>query len=212
MQQSEIKNIANEVYRLTDAKLFALAFVRLRLLLKDLQEWWAIQRCEELETLCGQMLKYSLGDYEDPQRGDIVEKLQRDIYLLVDDVVDAIAYKLNRGTFHIQKAIYANELLNFRFDEYLLEDDRETFDLLWEDELNRMFGSVWVRGRLSIEECNYIISFLRDEDLPLPPRAMMISALMLKALRMYDESVFVIYLDVLQCESPMLRARAMVGC
>ena len=52
MQQSGVKNIANEVYRLTDTKLFALAFVSLRVLLKELQEWWAIQRCEELETLC----------------------------------------------------------------------------------------------------------------------------------------------------------------
>ena len=93
MQQSEIKNIANEVYRLTDAKLFALVFVRLRLLLKELQEWWAIQRCEELETLCAQMLRYSLGDYEDPQRDVIVAKLQTDIYLLVDDVVEALILK-----------------------------------------------------------------------------------------------------------------------
>ena len=51
-----LENIANEIYRLADTKLFALAFVRLRVLLKELHEWWAIQRCEELETLCGLML------------------------------------------------------------------------------------------------------------------------------------------------------------
>ena len=76
--------------------------MRLRLLLKDLQEWWAIQRCEELETLCAQMLRYSLGDYEDPQREVIIAKLQADIYLLVDDVIEAIGIKSFVGYDYVQ--------------------------------------------------------------------------------------------------------------
>ena len=93
MTTKEIENIINELYRLTETKLFALVFQRLRLLLKELQQWWAISRCDELETLCSQMLHYSLGDYEDPQRDKIIAKLQSDIYLLIDDIADAFARK-----------------------------------------------------------------------------------------------------------------------
>ena len=86
MTKNEIENIVNEVYRLTETKLFALAFQRLNILLKEVKQWWAITRCEELETLCKQMLRYTLGDYEDTQRDKIITKLQCDIYLLVDDM------------------------------------------------------------------------------------------------------------------------------
>lgn len=212
MDKVEIEKVAKEIYKLADTKLFALAFARLRVLLKELHEWWAIERCEELETLCSQMLKYSLGDYEDPQRGDIVEKLQCDIYLLVDDVVEAIYAKSKNSYVYVQKHLYSKWPLDLSFvDDSVLEEDRETFDLLWEDGLKRIFCSLWLMGRLSVDECNYVIAFLCDDGISLTPRAMALSALMLKALRIYDEFVFSIFLDVLEGENAVLRARAMVG-
>lgn len=201
MQQSEIKNIANEVYRLTDAKLFALVFVRLRLLLKELQEWWAIQRCEELETLCAQMLRYSLGDYEDPQRDVIVAKLQTDIYLLVDDVVEALILKKSQFVNNSQPLDLNTEVLSVGsvFDE---ERTRVLVDL---------FRNVWLSKRLSVEERNNIIAFIENRNVELTARQMVVSALMLKGLRVYDVSVVMIYLTLLEEVEAQVRARVMVG-
>ena len=212
MQQSDVKNIANEVYRLTDAKLFALAFVRLRLLLKDLQEWWAIQRCEELETLCAQMLRYSLGDYEDPQREVIIAKLQADIYLLVDDVIEAIGIKSFVGYDYVQmKSIDKVRLYKLLTEpsEFLISDSQYLiFNSL---ALDDVFRNVWLSKRLSVDERKNIIVFVQNKDIELTARMMVVSALMLKCLRMYDVSVMMIYLSLLDEVEAQVRARVIVG-
>ncbi len=190
MQQSEIKNIASEVYRLTETKLFGLAFGRLRILLKLLQEWWAISRCEELEEVCAQMLRYSLGDYEDPHRDVIISKLQHDIYLLTDDIVEAIATKNFAGYDYEQKRIYVKN-----------QELREQFD----------FRSVWLKSRLSSEEEGAIISFVANKEVNFASRQMVVSALMLKMLRSYDASVLTIYLELLSDVDSRIKARIMVG-
>lgn len=202
MQQSEVKNIANEVYRLTDTKLFALAFVRLRVLLKELQEWWAIQRCEELETLCAQMLKYSLGDYEDPHRDEIIAKLQADIYLLVDDIVDTIILR------SAQYATHNSQSMNLE-RERLLNGD--IFDTERSKALVDLFRNVWLSKRLSVDERNDIIAFVEDSGVELTARQMVVSALMLKCLRTYDRSVVAIFLNLLDEVEAQVRARVMVG-
>lgn len=202
MQQSEVKNIANEVYRLTDTKLFALAFVRLRVLLKELQEWWAIQRCEELETLCAQMLKYSLGDYEDPHRDEIIAKLQADIYLLVDDIVDTITLR------SAQYATHNSQSMNLE-RERLLNGD--IFDTERSKALVDLFRNVWLCKRLSVDERNDIIAFVEDSGVELTARQMVVSALMLKCLRTYDRSVIAIFLNLLDEVEAQVRARVMVG-
>lgn len=201
MQQSEIKNIANEVYQLTNTKLFALAFVRLRLLLKDLQEWWAIQRCEELETLCAQMLRYSLGDYEDPQRDVIIAKLQSDICLLVDDVVEALLFKKSQFVNNSQSLDLKAEMLSVGaiFDE-------ERTKLLVD-----AFKNVWLSKRFSADDRKNIIVFVENKDIEFSARQMVVSALMLKCLRVYDVSVVMIYLALLDDVEPQIRARVMVG-
>ena len=202
MQQSEMKNIANEVYRLTDAKLFALAFVRLRLLLKELQEWWAIQRCEELETLCAQMLRYSLGDYEDPQREVIIAKLQADIYLLVDDIVEALTLKKSQYVAHDIQSIEAKKELLENVDKFDGERGVALIDV---------FKNVWLSKRLSADERKNIIAFVENKDIELTARQMVVSALMLKGLRVYDVSVVMIYLALLEEVEAQIRARVMVG-
>ena len=154
-----LKNIVNEVYRLADAKLFALAFVRLRFLLKELHEWWAIQRCEELETLCGQMLKYSLGDYEDLDRGKIIAQLQVDICELADDIVDAIELrKLHFEKTNTQSINLKSELLG----EGLVFDDERSKALV------DLFRSVWLNGRLKAEDRRELIAFVENKNIDLP--------------------------------------------
>ena len=202
MQQSEIRNIANEVYQLTDTKLFALAFVRLRLLLNDLQEWWAIQRCEELETLYTQMLRYSLGDYEDPQRDVIIAKLQADICLLVDDVVEALIFK------NSQFAIHNTQLLDLK-RELLLEGGM--FDGERGKALVDVFRNVWLSKRFSVEDRRCIVAFIENKNIELAARQMIVSALMLKSLRVYDVSVVMIYLALLDQVEAQVRARVIVG-
>lgn len=201
MTQQEIKNIVKEIYNLTDTKMFVMAFVRLRILLKELQQWWAIQRCEDLETLCSQMLRYSLGDYEDPQRDEIIVKLQDDIYCLVDDIVEALTIKNLYCAVNNSQIDLKSELL---LESQVFDDEKTKV-------MDAVFGYVWLKGRLSADEYREIVAFVENADVELTIRTMLISALMLKGLRMYDASVVMVYLALLESVEPQVKARVMVG-
>ena len=211
MTTKEIENIINELYRLTETKLFALVFQRLRLLLKELQQWWAISRCDELETLCSQMLHYSLGDYEDPQRDKIIAKLQSDIYLLIDDIADAFARKKiihfnhNSSKLSFTSSLFDSEVIDsLRVDESpFTEQKTKSFSLL--------FHSIWLHNRISTDECASILCFINNETIELSARQLVLSALMLKSLRTYDAAVISIFIQIATSSQPQLRARAVVG-
>ena len=197
-----LENIANEIYRLADTKLFALAFVRLRVLLKELHEWWAIQRCEELETLCGQMLKYSLCDYEDPERGKIVAQLQIGIRELVDDIVEAIElHNMHLVRPDVQFMGLKSELL---YTSQVFDEERAK-------EHMEVFRNVWLRGRLTADERRELITFIENGEIELTVRVMVVSALMLKGLRMYDKSVLMIYIALWDTVEARIKARVIVG-
>ena len=197
-----LENIANEIYRLADTKLFALAFVRLRVLLKELHEWWAIQRCEELETLCRQMLRYSLGDYEDPERGKIVAQLHMGICELVDDIVEAIELQnMHLVRPDVQFMGLKSELL---YTSQVFDEDRAKEHI-------EVFRNVWLKGRLTADERRELITFIENGEIELTMRVMVVSALMLKGLRMYDKSVLMIYIALLDTVEAQIKARVIVG-
>ena len=197
-----LENIANEIYRLADTKLFALAFVRLRVLLKELHEWWAIQRCEELETLCGQMLKYSLGDYEDPERGKIVAQLQIGICELVDDIVETIELQnMHLVRPDVQFMGLKSELLH---TSQVFDEERAKEHIV-------VFRNIWLKGRLTADERRELITFIENGEIELTVRVMVVSALMLKGLRMYDKSVLMIYIALWDTVEARIKARVIVG-
>ena len=211
MTQKEIENIVNEIYRLTDSKLFALSFQRLKILLKELQQWWAISSSEELETLCGQMLRYSLGDYEDPQRSQIIHKLQSDIYLLVDDIFETLTkknlsiYTYEQKKFDTIAPSTWSEVANQLQITELPYDEQKTNSFDW------IFRRVWLNGRISSEEYTSILQFLNDISIESSARQLILSALMLKGLRHYDASVIKLLIIMSKASEPQLRARAIVG-
>ncbi len=197
-----LENIANEIYRLADTKLFALAFVRLRVLLKELHEWWAIQRCEELETLCRQMLKYSLGDYEDPERGKIVAQLHMGVCELVDDIVEAIELQnMHLVRPDVQFMGLKSELL---YTSQVFDEERAKEHI-------EVFRNVWLKGRLTVDERRELITFIENGEIELTMRVMVVSALMLKGLRMYDKSVLMIYIALWDTVEAQIKARVIVG-
>ncbi|MBQ8721689.1 MAG: tetratricopeptide repeat protein [Paludibacteraceae bacterium] len=197
-----LENIANEIYRLADTKLFALAFVRLRVLLKELHEWWAIQRCEELETLCRQMLRYSLGDYEDPERGKIVAQLHMGICELVDDIVEAI---------ELQNMHIVRPDVQFMGLKSELLYTSQVFDEKRAKEHIEVFRNVWLKGRLTADERRELITFIENGEIELTMRVMVVSALMLKGLRMYDKLVLMIYIALWDTVEAQIKARVIVG-
>ena len=197
-----LENIANEIYRLADTKLFALAFVRLRVLLKELHEWWAIQRCEELETLCRQMLRYSLGDYEDPERGKIVAQLHMGICELVDDIVEAIELQnMHLVRPDVQFMGLKSELL---YTSQVFDEERAKEHI-------KVFRNVWLKGRLTADERRELITFIENGEIELTMRVMVVSALMLKGLRMYDKLVLMIYIALWDTVEAQIKARVIVG-
>jgi phosphoglycolate phosphatase-like HAD superfamily hydrolase len=211
MSNTETKKIIKEISNLIDTKLFALVFMRLRMLLKELHQWWAISRCEELEALFTQMLRYALGDYEDPDRSRIVAQLQDDLYLLLDDIEDAINAK-NSTTYDYQQR---------RIDNVSPIDFPDVIDYLHQNDapyteqkpecLTKAFRAVWLHSRFSTERYNQLMAFFTNAEIESTAQQMLLSALMLKALRVYDSSVINIFIELSRAVEPRLRARAVVA-
>ena len=211
MTQQEVKNIVNDIQKLADTKMFALLFVRLRLLLKELQQWWAVQRCEELETLCRQMLRYSLGDYEDPTRSKIIEQLQSDIYDLVDDIVEAIGVKYFSGYDYSQKRVSNLEQFSSSELSSILVADNKPFSSEKSNAIVVKFRQIWLSNRFSIAEYREILQFICDNTIELSARQMAVSALLLKGLRVYDSLLISLHIELLGIVEPQIRARVVVG-
>ena len=211
MSNTETKKIIKEIANLIDTKLFALVFMRLRMLLKELHQWWAISRCEELEALFTQMLRYALGDYEDPDRSRIVAQLQDDLYLLLDDIEDAINAKNSTTYDYQQRRIDNVSPIDFPdIIDYLHQNDAPYTEQKTEC-LTKAFRVVWLDSRFSTERYNQLMAFFANAEIESTAQQMLLSALMLKGLRVYDSSVINIFIELSRAVEPRLRARAVVA-
>ncbi|MBO5728442.1 MAG: hypothetical protein J6R43_01230 [Paludibacteraceae bacterium] len=211
MSNTEIQKIIKETSRLIDTKLFALVFVRIRILLKELQQWWAISRCDELEGLFSQMLHYALGDYYDPDRSRIVAQLQDDLYLLLDDIQDALYAKLSVTYDYQQRRIENISTIDWKTITDVLQLTDATYTEQKTETLSCAFRSVWLESRISGERYNQLIAFFSDPSIETTAQQMLLSALMLKGLRVYDAAVVSILIEQSRASEPRLRARAVVG-
>ncbi len=211
MSNNEINKIIKEISSLIDTKLFALAFVRLRLLLKELQQWWAISRCEELESIFTQMLRYTLGDYEDPDRSRIVSQLQDDLYLLLDDIEDAIKAKFSATYDYQQRRTENISTLDWSDIVNFLRTNEAPYTEQKTEILSKAFRITWLDSRLTEERYNQLLTFFTNKDIELTAQQMLLSALMLKGLRVYDSIVVTLFITLSHVEEPRLRARAIVG-
>lgn len=214
MSRAEIESLKNEIYRHTDNGMFALAFADVRVLLKELKQWWAISECDDLEMRCIHMLKYNLGGVPDVGRSEFIGCLKSDIYTFVDTVIEAIA-QINFTGYDYQQMRVA--MLEHPMDNEavlsLLKDDKAM--TVYDDQIlnvfQKLFRCVWLSKKITHEDESFLNLVLSDENLFLSARQLVVSALMLRALRCFDDVVFRLLLNNVSVSTPQVRARVVVS-
>ena len=139
-------------------------FSNLSPLLKELGEWWAINREEELLNIYKQMIKYLIRGVEDPYQKGVYNRFKNDVYVLIDDVSDALQvrvsslfeYRMRR--FQSSSSINTLNLYFQEFKEYGIKHkicvetgsdfhSLESSRLDYEHSIADMFLSVWLTHR-----------------------------------------------------------------
>ncbi len=199
---------------LIDSSSFALAIERIRRLAADhdVRKWWATSRCDEIETLYRQMLVYSLSPIDDPGRSALIKRIQYDLYRLTDDLIEEIELQKGNGYDYRQKRVFAIEhILDF---SHITDKLRDSGEGAYSDEsmavVNQLWRHVWLVDGISADEEERLGAIVADDTLIMPARAVIVSALTLRSLRVYDPVALRLALRLCDLDDRALRIRVLV--
>lgn len=214
MSRSEINELKQEIYRHVDKRMFALAFVSLRVLLKELQQWWAISECDDLEMRCTQMLRYNLGDTVDVGRSAFIEHLQQDIYSFTDRTVDALFLAKFPGYDYEQmRVVAAGDRIDNEYIGALLVNDKEqtVYDDSVFNAFHLLFRSIWLSSKTSRDDEAFWSHLIADDNVLTSARQLAVSALMMRCLRCFDVAVLRVLVGSVTVSAPKVRARVIMS-
>lgn len=215
LSKSDIQKLKNQVYEYTENGMFALSFAALAKLIESDRQWWAESAFEDLKTRCVQMLKFNLSGAPDPERSSFISALQSDIYSFTDDLVDDIAFRQFPGYENEQKRIFAASVnidKDFTLNLCVQRGGAEAYPDEMMNSFFLIFKYVWLVGhRLKKEDMEFVDKILTDKSLETSFRAIIVSALMLRGIRLYDASVFALLIKHIDNENPIIKARVIVA-
>lgn len=221
VSESAIKEIKAQIFEHTDSGMFALAFAAIRRLIDIDRQWWSEQVFDELQTRCVQMLRFNLTGAPDPERSVFISELQYRIYDFVDAIVEDIAFHQLPGYENEQKRVFEH---NIKFGTYENTDKKLLVELCRTDNSSQaysdeqmnaffmLFKYVWLTNRqLSKDDEDFISGMLSDRSIEKSFRSLVVSALMLRGVRLFDISVFRILVQHIDNENTTVKARVIVS-
>ena len=188
---------------LCDKRIFD-AFLLMRPLLKELQEWWAISKKDELETVYRQLLFYYVESMEDPQRSRFYRELQVNVFTLADKIKELLLLKSSTLYEYTQKRYLADRSIDFEQISFELESHFSNLLLgdLLQESLNvqenkrvcstaqidyaKIIQPFLVDGRMDIIETDFLTKCLSNKEVRFGVENHLISAVTLNLLRTFD--------------------------
>ena len=206
-------------------------FAELNLLLKELHEWWAINRKDELQTIYSHMVQYLLEGTDDPEQKQIFNRLKSDIFTLIDDVTEALMtqnsseyeytqrrYFLSTTTFQIEHAVTVFEKyelyksLKGEIPENIVQLDQsliERSEVEYQQE--ELFNHYWLGASFSGDDYNTAVTFIANNNIGHTPKLLIVSAVTLALLRRFDARKMQLLLSLAHSQDDELRQRVIVG-
>lgn len=183
---------------------------------------------EHLESTYEQMLKYTLEGVHDPERDKIYTKLQKSIVELADKVRFSLLKKYSGWlTLTLQEELEKQQKLTgkgvieslddlaFRgeLDEIINEDKTSprTGDLKRRELIMEIFKHLWLTNAYGEAENSLVNSLITCRDFTWYEQAQQVSAVLLSALRYFDEQKIQRMIDFAGVEDQQVSGRALVG-
>lgn len=183
---------------------------------------------EHLESTYEQMLKYTLEGVHDPERDKIYMKLQVSILQLADRVRAKLLKKYSGWlTLTLQEELEKSQKLTgkgvieslddlaFRteLDDIINEDKTSpsTTDLKRRELIMEIFKHLWLTNEYGEAENSLVNSIITCNDFTWYEQAQQVSAILLSALRHFDEEKIHRIIDFTEIDDQQVSGRALVG-
>ena len=206
------------------------AFEKTGLLVDELQLGEYTDRLDELQQNYRFLLHYFITGVDDPQRKLVYNKLIAKIYVLNSQLREELLFRNSSNFEYTQKRYFphirhynsTNELiisLNYFHSQSALIDklgDSHEVEIRrlrsnYETALHELFCVFWLSGTYQTEEKS-VFAKLIDTNYPgWMEKTLIVSALTLNLLRMFDETKLGLLLDACQYPEQQVKQRALVG-
>lgn len=224
MTNKEIEKCYRELISHVAEKRLMPAFHHLHTLLELCPIGEYSDRCRTLETTYQYMLQYALSGTKDKEQAKIYNQLRIDILELADGVREALftqysqtfLYAYKKGNLNVPAPTEAEirTRLSAESMAILREDFSENKEALRSREAfgNQVFDMLWLNDKLSEQQLHEITDLCSDEELYWCDQCLMISALTLSLMRVFDERKFMILIDTYELSAnEQVKQRAITG-
>lgn len=222
-----------DIIQFLDQRRLKEAFAQLSSLASKTGNWKLTSEVETLQTTYGYMLQYAAQGMDDPGRGKMYARLRRTGYELADragfinDQQTAQGYFASRFRSFKQMPPHSFQKIGMTL-EAIAEDVGVTPLMIADEEKKRtelkslyerngkatdeLFDKIWTSVQWTEEEANEAAALLDSPLIPANSLAVMISAVTLSLMRIFDERKFHLLLHAYrQRTEPVITQRALVG-
>lgn len=224
MTNKEIEKTYREIISHVTEKRLMPAFKQLHTLLEISQDGSFLDRCRTIETTYQYMLQYALGGTKDKEQSKIYNQLRIDILELADVVRESIftqnsqtflyAYKRGKLTAKAPLPEEVKTRLSAESISFLQKDLTTHRDALRSRENfgNMLFDYLWLNDKFSEEQCHEVTDLCTDDEIYWCDQCLMVSALTLSLMRVFDERKFMVLIDTYELSlSEQVKQRAITG-
>lgn len=220
------------IIELLDQRRLKEALVQLQAFTADLENWTLHSDIENLATTYYYMLQYAAQGIEDPARDKMYEQLRRKAYELTDKANFIKKSKQEAGYFADKcRRMMQNPPHTFQELALTLETLSEDMALAQlpigeesqatgennpyvrhEQAIDELFDKIWTSSLWTEEEYQQAAAFLSSLLIPANDIAVMLSAVTLSLLRMFDNRKFLFLINACQSGSEtLITQRALIG-
>ena len=220
------------IYRLLDAGRLKEALIQLQGISMQTNQWELRNRIESTLMAYGYMLQYAEQGMDDPNRKTFYKQTLRTAYELTDATNIALLAQKTSAMYYdrirtlqlqptksyselqMQLESYTEDLstspLLFH-DEKRLKAEMEKLDKMHESAINELFDKTWATPYWTENDAREANEFLQSMLVNVNDLAIMVSAITLSLLHIFDVKKLHFLLDAYQHESLQVNQRALVG-
>lgn len=224
----------NDIIQFLDERRLKEALTQLQALTAETEDWQLQSETENLQTTYGYMLQYAAQGMQDPERGKLYEQLRRSAYELADRTewirkslkgsghfADAFrsARRIPHSSYReicIQLESITEDLgmaeLKFMQDETQLQHAQKEIATRHTSLTDTLFTKTWVSLQWNEKELSEASELMQSLLVPVFDLAVMVSAVTLSLLHVFDPKKFQFLLTTYQTRTePLISQRALIG-
>ncbi|HEX2934709.1 MAG TPA: hypothetical protein VHO72_05095, partial [Bacteroidales bacterium] len=169
------------------------------------------------------ILRYSFGEVEDPEKKTVYRRLLRSVIELADEIREHVIVSKQLLQYTLQKKEFTNHLaylpdensdlivaLKQQAGNELLKHDKDKA-FLYKMNLKRLFTILWLTDKYRDAEKESISDIIQSDDLPWWDKSMMVSAITLSLQRYFEEAKLKLLIEAYKKAEDQVWQRALVG-